>query len=68
MELFSPDIRKFPIFREMELFYISENENPEKLLIIHETELSYLSGKVYSEPWHNGTFLYFGKGVFRTLA
>ena len=30
--------------------------------------LSYISGKVYSEPWHNGTFLYFWKSIFRTLA
>ena len=32
------------------------------------TELSYVSGKVYSEHRHNGTFLYFGKGIFRTPA
>ena len=25
------------------------------------TELSYIFEKVYSEPWHNGTFLYFQK-------
>ena len=31
-------------------------------------EPSYISGKVYSELWHNGTFLYFGKGLFRALA
>ena len=24
-------------------------------------------GPVYSGPWHNGTFLYFGEGKFRTL-
>ena len=24
-------------------------------------ELSYISGKVYSEPWHNGSLLYFGE-------
>ena len=38
---------------------ISGNGNPEKILILPETELSYISG--------NGTFLYFGKGIFRTL-
>ena len=29
---------------------------------------SYISGKVYSEPWYDGTFLYFGKCLFRALA
>ena len=40
--------------------YISGNGNPEKILILPETELPYISGNV--------TFLYFGKGIFRTLA
>ena len=30
-------------------------------------KLFYISGKVYSELWHNGTFLYFEKGIFRNL-
>ena len=34
-------------------------ENPKKILILPETEFSYISG--------SGTFLYFGKGIFRTL-
>ena len=32
------------------------------------TELSYILEKIYSEPQHNGTFLYFRKDIFRTLA
>ena len=30
-------------------------------------ELSFISGKVYSEPWHNGTFVYFRKWSFLVL-
>ena len=56
MELSSSSIKKFIIFsqkktllifREMELFYISENGNPPKIL--------YISG--------NGTFLYFRRNL-----
>ena len=43
MERSSSKIKKFLIFQEMELSYISENGNPEKIL--------YISG--------NETFLYF---------
>ena len=32
------------------------------------TEFSYILGKVYSKPWHNRTFLYFRKGIFRALS
>ena len=39
--------KKFLIFQETELFYISENGNPEKIL--------YISG--------NGTFLYFRRNI-----
>ena len=28
----------------------------------------YVSGKVYSQPWYNATFLYFGTVIFRILA
>ena len=31
---------------------ISGNGNPQKLLILPETELSYISRKLYSEPWY----------------
>ena len=51
MELSSSNIKKFSqrktflIFQEMELSYISGNENPErKILIFQETELFYISG------------------------
>ena len=44
----------------MEFSYISGKGNSEKMF--------YISEKLYSEPEHNGTFLYFGKGIFRTLA
>ena len=54
------NIKKFLIFQK--------TETPKKLFIFQEMELSYISGKVYLEPWHNGTFLYFRKGIFRTLA
>ena len=35
--------------------------------MFQETELSYNPGKVYSETCHNGTYIYFEKGIFRTL-
>ena len=40
--------KKFLIFQEMELSYISRSGNPKKFLIFQEMELSYISG--------NGTF------------
>ena len=41
----------------MELFYILGNGNPPKFQERYVqnpsiTELSYISGKIYSEPWH----------------
>ena len=30
-------------------------------------ELSYISGKEYSEPWHNATFVHFWKWGFLAL-
>ena len=44
-----------------------KTETLKKLFIFQEAELSYISGKVYSEPQHNRTFLYLGKGIFTTL-
>ena len=38
---------------------ISENVTPQKIIILPKTEHTYISG--------NGTFLYFGKSIFRTL-
>ena len=70
MKISSSNIKKFLIFSQKKAFlifletefsYISGNGNPEKLPYIS-------SGKVHWEPWHSGTFLYFGKGIFRTLA
>ena len=55
------------IFSSDSCSYISENRNPKKLFISQEMELPYISGKVYSVPLHNGTFLYLGKGIFTTL-
>ena len=59
-------LKKLLILRETQpfspprenLLYLG-NGNPEKILILPETELSYISG--------NRTFLYFGKGIVRTL-
>ena len=48
------------IFREMEVFYILGNGNPEKII--------YILRKVCSEPYYNGILLYFEKAIFRTLA
>ena len=36
-------------------------------LILRKRNFSYISGKVYSVPWHNGTFLYFRKQNFLAL-
>ena len=73
MELFSLSREKFLIFQETEnqkklpifsqkkvLFTFRETKTPKKFIIFQEKELYYISGK--------GTFLYFGKGIFRTLA
>ena len=38
------------IFSKESCSYISEHGNPKKFFIFQETELSYISGKVYSEP------------------
>ena len=60
-------LKKLLIFRETQPFSPPRenllslgNGNPEKILILPETELSYISG--------NRTFLYFEKGIFETLA
>ena len=57
--------RKFLIFQDAEtpkkIFIFQETKTPKKSLyfpkrdffISEETELSDISGKVYSEPWHN---------------
>ena len=55
--------RKFLILQETEALknllifsqkescsYFSGNGNPEKFLIFQDAELSYISGKIYSEP------------------
>ena len=41
-------------------FIFQETETPKKILILSEMKLRYISGNV--------KFLYFGKGIFRTLA
>ena len=52
--------KKILIFSQKKAFRIfRERETPKKFVIFQETELSYISG--------NETFLYFGKGIFRTL-
>lgn len=50
----------FPYVSGNRFFYILGNGNPPKNL--------YVSGKVYSQPWYNATFLYFGTVIFRILA
>ena len=55
--LISSQKNAFLIFSEMELFYILGNGNPPKFQERYVqnpsiTELSYISGKIYSEPWH----------------
>ena len=37
-------------------------------LIFRKLNFSNISGKIYSDPWHSGTFLHFRKGIIRTLA
>ena len=64
-------MKKFLIFSQEKLSQFSGT-----FLIFQEryfqnpgiTELSYISGKLYSEHQHDETFLYFRKGIFRTLA
>ena len=38
MEFSGPNIKKFLVFQETEVSYISRNENPRKLLIFPEME------------------------------
>ena len=45
-------------------FLIFQGRNIQNPII---EELSYSSRKEYSEPWHNGTFLYFRKWCFLVL-
>ena len=63
------------IFFKKSFSYFSWNGNLEKFFIFQErhiqnlsiTELFYILGNVYSKPWYNRTFIYFGKGICRTL-
>ena len=60
MEPFSPPRKKHLIFSQKKavlIFQETETETPKKSFIFQETELSHISGKEYSEHWHNGTFL-----------
>ena len=63
---FQPKIEKWKIHPE-KISYTSGNEKPSEILTFQEAELSHISGKQCLEPWHNGTFLCFKKGIFRTL-
>ena len=58
------------------LIFFLEKTCPEKVshifskkvfLTFRKRNFSYISGKVYSEPWHNRTFLYFWKWSFLTF-
>ena len=45
MELSDPNIKKFLIFSQKKTFLIfKETKNPEKILALQETELTYISG------------------------
>ena len=54
---FSAPVSKF--FPKNSLYFLKKNP-----LIFRNLNFSYISGKEYSEPWHNGTFLYFRKGEY----
>ena len=63
------------LLRESFLYFLKKasktagNGNPEKILILEETELSYIFQETeLSYTSGNATFLYFWKGIFRTLA
>ena len=52
-----------------------ETKTPKKLFIFQETELSYISGKVYSAPWYiqnpnifKTTSIFKTRDIFRTLS
>ena len=60
-ENFEKTPKAFLIFREThgpKIFLVFQERHIQNPSI---TELFYISGKVYSEPWHNGSSLYFGK-------
>ena len=76
MELSSSNIKKKLCFLKRKLFFIFSqktflifpfSKSFSKILIFQETELSYASGKEYSESWHNRTSLYFPKWGFLPL-
>ena len=63
-------------FRKWNSLIFWETETPKNFLIFQEryiqnpciTELSYISRKEYTEPWHNRTLSYFGKSIFTSRA
>ena len=56
------------IFSKKSCSYISRNGNPKKLLICQQTEVSYISGRVYSKPWHTqNPNIFRTTSIFRTL-
>ena len=51
----NPPRENFLCFRKrkpLKTSYFFSKETPQKFFIFQETEPSYISGKVYSEPWH----------------
>ena len=64
------------IFQKMEILKNSFYFRKRNFLILQKrciqnpgiTRPLYISRKVYSEHWHNGTLLYFEKSIFRALA
>ena len=57
----------FFIFSQKTFLIFPFSKAFQKSLYFRKTELSYASGKEYSESWHNGTFLYFPKWGFLPL-
>ena len=53
------------IFLKESFLIFRKTRTPKIFFIFEKTKLSYISGKVYSEPWHNITFLYFGKSIIQ---
>ena len=53
------------IFFKKSFLIFRKTRTPKFFFIFQKTKLSYISGKVYSEPWHNITFLYFGKSIIQ---
>ena len=46
----------------MKVFLIFSQEKP-TFLIFRKPSFSFISGNVYSDPWHNGTFLIFQESL-----